>query len=103
MESETVRKELEVQKVIGIMREKRIRWFGHVWRGEEQGLCKRVMGLKVGRRSRWKPKRRFMDCAEENPKSKWLGCLMQKIGSYEGEKFTLATLINQKTVEGENK
>ena len=64
MENETVRKELEIEEMSEKMRENRLRWFGHVWRSEEQGLSKRVMGLKVGRRSRGRPKRRFMDCIE---------------------------------------
>ena len=54
------------------MREKRLRWFEHVWRSEEQGLIKRVMGIKVGRRSRGRPKGLFMDCIEEDLKSKGL-------------------------------
>ena len=54
------------------MRETRSKWCGHVWRSEEQGLCKRVMGLKVGRRSRGRPKRRFMDSMEEDLKLKGL-------------------------------
>ena len=57
--------ELGVEKLSEQMREKRLRWFGHVWRSEVQGLSKRVMGLKVGRRSRGRPKRRFMGCIED--------------------------------------
>ena len=72
VENVTVRKELGVEKVSEKMREKRLRWFGHVWRSEEQGLTKRVMGIKVGRRSRGRPKRRFMDCIEEDLKLKGL-------------------------------
>jgi len=49
--------ELGVEKLSEQMREKRLRWFGHVWRSEVQGLSKRVIGLKVGRRSGGKPKR----------------------------------------------
>ena len=47
VENETVRKELGVEMVSEKMREKKLRWFGHVWRSEEQGLCKRVTRLKV--------------------------------------------------------
>ena len=57
VENETVRKELGVEKASEKMREKRFRWFGHVWRSEKQGLSKNVMGLKVGRRTREMPKR----------------------------------------------
>ena len=67
MENETDRKELGVEKVSKKMRENRLRWLGHVWRSEKQGL-----GLKVGRRSRGRPKRCFMDCIEEDLKIKGL-------------------------------
>ena len=56
VENEIARKELGAEKVSEQMREKRLRWFGHFWRSEEQGLCKRVMELKVERRSRGRPK-----------------------------------------------
>ena len=65
MENETVRKELGIERMSEKMRENRLRWLGHVWRSEEQGLSKRVMGLKAGRRSRGRPKRRFVDCIED--------------------------------------
>ena len=47
VENETVRKELGVENVSDKMRVKKLRWFGHVLRSEEQGLNKRVMELKV--------------------------------------------------------
>jgi len=47
------------------MKKKRLRWFANVWRSEEQGLNKRVMGLKVVRRSRSRPTQKFMDCIEK--------------------------------------
>ena len=70
--NETVWKELRVEKVSEKMKEKQLGWFGHVRKSEEEGLSKRVMGLKVGRRSRRRPKRRFMDCIEEELKIKGL-------------------------------
>ena len=54
------------------MREKRLKWLGHVSRSEEQGLCKRVTDIKVRRRSKGKPKRRFKECIEEDLKIKGL-------------------------------
>ena len=84
------------------MREKRLRWFGHVWRGEEQRLCKRVMGLKVGRRSRGRPKRRFMDCIEEDLEIKVLEVTDAEDRGCGGERFAPVALINQeKPVEEE--
>ena len=71
VENETVRKELGVEKVSEKMGEKRLRWFGHVWSSEEQGLCKRVMEPKVGRRSRGRPQRRFMGCIDEDKLRGW--------------------------------
>ena len=47
MENETVWKELRVEKVSEKMKEKQLGWFGHVRKSEEEGLSKRVMGLKL--------------------------------------------------------
>jgi len=41
VENDTLTKELEVEKVSEKMREKRLKWYAHVWRSEDQGLCKR--------------------------------------------------------------
>ena len=43
------------------VRETRLRWFGHVQRGDSEYISRRTMRLDLpGRRSRGRPKRRFM-------------------------------------------
>ena len=47
------------------IREQSLRRFRHVCRSEGKGLCKRVMRVQVGKQSRGRPKRRSMDCVQE--------------------------------------
>ena len=51
------------------VRETRLRWFGHVQRRDSEYISRRMMRLELpGRRSRGRPKRRFMDAVKEDMK-----------------------------------
>ena len=51
------------------VRETRLRWFGHVQRRDSEYISGRMMRLELpGRRSRGRPKRRFMDVVKEDMK-----------------------------------
>ena len=51
------------------VREARLRWFGHVQRRNCEYISRRMLRLELpGRRSRGRPKRRFMDVVREDMK-----------------------------------
>ena len=50
--NEEVLREMKVDKLDGVLREARLRWFGHVWRRDDQYVGKQVMRITVGRRGR---------------------------------------------------
>jgi len=56
-----------VASIVEKMRENRLRWFGHVMRGEEMEIVKVVMTINVvGKRERGKPKKRWLDTIESD-------------------------------------
>ncbi|KAF3697499.1 hypothetical protein EXN66_Car013179 [Channa argus] len=55
--------------VLQIVREDRLRWFGHVQRRNCEYISRRMLRLELpGRRSRGRAKRRFMDVVREDMK-----------------------------------
>ena len=51
------------------VREARLRWFGHVQRRDSEYIGRRMLELELpGKRSRGRPKRRFMDVVREDIK-----------------------------------
>jgi len=68
-----VRKE-EVRRRVGVselgqkLREERLRWFGHVYRRDEEYVGKRVQKIKVAKRKTGRPKRPWEDCVKKDMK-----------------------------------
>ena len=53
------------------LRQKRLRWFGHIVRRDEEVEIKKVFELKIeGRRKRGKPVKRWIDVVEEDMKKR---------------------------------
>ena len=53
------------------VQERRLKWYGHVIRGEEHYVGTRAMVMKVqGRRKRGRPKRRWLDKVKDDSKEK---------------------------------
>ena len=53
------------------MRQKRLRWFGHIARRDEEVEIKKVFELKIeGRRKRGRPVKRWTDVVEEDMKKR---------------------------------
>ena len=51
------------------VREARLRWLGHVQRRDSEYIGRRMLSFELpGRRSRGRPKRRFMDVVKEDMK-----------------------------------
>ena len=55
------------------VQERRMRWYGHVMRRDEEYVGKRAMGIEVqGSRRRGRPKKRWMDCVKDDLREKGL-------------------------------
>ena len=60
--NESIRQEANVMSVLDLMRRRRLQWFGHMCRREEDDDIRRVHEMRVeGRRSRGRPKYRWKD------------------------------------------
>ena len=52
------------------LRQKRLRWFGHIVRRDEEVEIKKVFELKIGRRKRGRPVKQWIDVVEEDMKKR---------------------------------
>ena len=69
MRNEDIRKEAKVKPISVSMRNRRLQWFGHVYRREEDEDIRKVADLKVdGRRKRGRPKQRWRDTIQSDLK-----------------------------------
>ena len=65
--NEVIRGTIGVGSIVSKLRESRLRWFGHVERREENHVTKRVMNMELpGSRRRGRPKKRWIDCVNED-------------------------------------
>ena len=71
--NERIRGTTKVIEVSKKAQERRMKWYGHVRRREENHVLRRVSEMEVpGRRGRGRPKRRWMDVLNEDLKEKRL-------------------------------
>ena len=64
-----IRGTMKVREVSGKIRERRLAWYGHVERREEDHYLKRIVNMEVpGRRRRGRPKTRWKDCVRRDIK-----------------------------------
>ena len=52
------------------LRQKRLRWFGHIARTDEEVEIKKVLELKIGWRKRGRPVKQWIDVVEEDMKKR---------------------------------
>ena len=65
------------------LRQKRLRWFGHIARRDEEVEIKNVLELKIeGQKKRGRPVKRRIDVVEEDMKKR--GVVQQDAGAREG-------------------
>ncbi len=71
--NERIRGTVKVTELSKKVQERRLQWYGHVMRREEEYVGRRVMGMEVqGRRNRGRPKRRWLDSVKEDLREKGL-------------------------------
>ena len=71
--NERIRGTVKVTEIAKKVQERRLQWYGHVMRREEDYIGKRVMAMEVqGRRGRGRPRRRWMDSVNEDLREKGL-------------------------------
>ena len=73
IKNEDIRRRVRVTEVNRKIQERRLRWYGHVQRREEDHVTRRTLEMEVeGRRARGRPRRRWMDCVLEDLATKRL-------------------------------
>lgn len=73
IENREIRERVKVTEIHKKIQEKRLRWYGHVLRREENHVTKRTLSMEVdGRRRRGRPRRRWKDCVWEDLREKGL-------------------------------
>ena len=60
------------------LRQKRLKWFGHIARRDEAVEIRKVLKLKIGQRKRGRPVKRWIDMVEENMRKR--GAVSQDAG-----------------------
>ena len=64
------------------LRQKRLKWFGHIARRDEEVEIKKVFELKIGQRKRGRSMKRWIDIVEEDMKKR--GVVQHDAGDREG-------------------
>ena len=83
VESTVIASRVGVDDLEEHLRQKRLRWFGHIARRDEEVEIKKVFELKIeGWRKRGRPVKRWIDVVEEDMKRR--GVVQQDAGHMEG-------------------
>ena len=65
--NEYIRSTVKVERLRLKMREKGLRWYGHVMRRDQEYVGRKMMEMELpGKRKRGRPKRRFLDVVKED-------------------------------------
>ena len=71
IKNDYIRGTVKVKEISKKLQERRLQWFGHVMRREEDSVCKRTMNLEVpGTRKRGRPKMRWRDTVNRDMREK---------------------------------
>ena len=83
VESTVIASSVVVDDLEEHLRQKRLRWFGHIVRRDEEVEIKKLLELKTeGQRKRGRPVKRWIDVVEEDMKKR--GVVQQDAGDREG-------------------
>ena len=82
VESTVIASRVGVDDLEEHLRQKILRWFGHIAKRDEEVEINKVFELKIGRRKRGRPVKRWIDLVEENMKKR--GVVQQDAGDREG-------------------
>ena len=82
VESTVIASRLGVVDLEEHLRQKRLRWFAHIVRRDDEVEIKTVFELKIGWRKRGRPVKRWIDVVEEDMKKR--GVVQQDAGDREG-------------------
>ena len=83
VESTVIASRVGVNDLEEHLRQKRLRWFGHIVRRDEEVEIKKVFELKIeGHRKKGRPVKRWIDVVEEDMKKR--GVVQQDAGDREG-------------------
>ena len=92
VESTVIKSRVGVNDLEEHLRQKRLRWFGHIVTRDEMEI-KKVFELKTeGRRKRGRPVTRWIDVVEEDMKKR--GAVQQDAGDREGWRRVVKGLAN---------
>ena len=93
VESTVIASRVGVNDLEEHLRQKRLRWFGHIVRRDEEVEIKKVFELKIeGRRKRGRPLKQWIDVLEEDMKKR--GVVQQDAGDREGWRRVVKLLAN---------
>ena len=71
--NDNIRGSTKVRDISKKVQERRVRWYGHVMRRDDEYVGKRVMGREVqGSRKRGRPYKRWADCVKDDLREKGL-------------------------------
>ena len=71
IKNDYIRGTVKVTEITKKLQERRLQWFGHVMRKEEESVCRRVMNMEVpGKRRRGRPRKRWKDTLNEDMRKK---------------------------------
>ena len=70
--NEKIRGSTKVGETSKKVQERRMRWYGHVTRRDEEYVGKRAMGIEVRGSRRGRPKKRWADCVKDDLREKRL-------------------------------
>ncbi|KAI5720850.1 hypothetical protein M8J77_012470 [Diaphorina citri] len=71
--NEVIRNKIKVTEITNKIQERRLQWFGHIERRDQDYIGKKIREMRVvGNRKRGRPKKKWMNCVNEDLRNKGL-------------------------------